>query len=66
MLQHTIPPGLLGTRAGIDLDLVEDNLPLPVKERRRRHEEALALLLKLGQTAARRDATFQPTAGKAR
>jgi hypothetical protein len=56
----------LRTRAGIDLDLPEDNLPLPVKERRRLHEEALTLVLKSGQTAAKRDATFQPTAGKVR
>ncbi len=53
-------------RAGIDLALLEDNLALPVKERWRLHEEALALVLKLEQAAEKRDATLQPTAGKTR
>ncbi len=53
-------------RAGIDLALVDANLALPVKERWRLHDEALALVLKLEQAAATRDAKLQSTAGTAR
>lgn len=53
-------------RAGIDLSLLDSNLALPVKERWRLHEEALALALKLQQAAEKRDAALQPTVGTAR
>ncbi|MDO8539651.1 MAG: hypothetical protein Q7S40_04360 [Opitutaceae bacterium] len=36
-------------QAGIDLDLIDTNLALPVRERWRQHDAALALILKLEQ-----------------
>ena len=46
-------------RAGIDLDLLDTNLALPVKERWRQHDAALALVLKLEEAKVRRDAELQ-------
>ncbi len=48
-------------RAGIDLDLIDTNLALPVRERWRQHDAALALILKLEEAKATRDAGLQRT-----
>lgn len=53
-------------RAGIDLDLLDSNLALTVKERWRLHDEALNLAVKLREAAERRDAKLQSTAATAR
>ena len=53
-------------RAGIDLDLLDSNLALSVKERWRLHNEALNLAMKLREAAERRDAKLQSTARTAR
>ena len=53
-------------RAGIDLDLLDSNLALSVKERWRLHDEALNLAMKLREAAERRDAKLQSTAATAR
>lgn len=47
-------------RAGIDLELIDSNLALPVAERWRQHDAALALILKLEQAKHARDAGLQP------
>ena len=46
-------------QAGIDLDLIDTNLALPVLERWRQHDAALVLILKLEQAKATRDAGLQ-------
>ena len=43
-------------RAGIDLDLLDTNLALPVRERWRQHDAALALILKLEKAKHEHDA----------
>lgn len=53
-------------RAGIDLDLLDSNLALPVKERWAQHDGALELALKLEAAGKARDAKLQPTAAAAR
>lgn len=53
-------------KAGIDLDLIDLNLALPVKERWRQHDGALAFILKLEEAKRQRDAGLQPTACEAR
>jgi hypothetical protein len=52
-------------RAGIDLDLLDSNLALSVKERWGQHEAALELALKLEQAGKDRDAKLRPIAAKA-
>jgi len=52
-------------RAGIDLDLLDTNLALSVKERWSQHDAALELALKLEQAGKNRDAKLRPTAPKA-
>ena len=52
--------------AGIDLNLLDTNLALPVRERWRQHNAALDLALKLEQAKQTRDARLQRTAPKAR
>jgi hypothetical protein len=47
-------------RAGIDLDLIDTNLALPVIERWRQHDAALRLILKLEKAKVARDAGLQP------
>jgi hypothetical protein len=51
--------------AGIDLDLLDANLALSVKERWTQHDAALELALKLEQAGKDRDAKLQPTAAAA-
>ena len=51
-------------RAGIDLDLLDANLALTVKERWAQHDAALELALKLEQAGKNRDANLRPTAPK--
>ena len=53
-------------RAGIDLDLLDSNLALTVKERWERHDSALELALKLEAAGKARDARFQPTSAATR
>lgn len=48
-------------KAGIDLDLIDTNLALPVAERLRQHDGALRFILKLEKAKAARDAGLQPT-----
>ena len=48
-------------KAGIDLDLLDLNLSLPVAERWRQHEEALALIEKLEEARKARDDAVQST-----
>ncbi|MCF3652464.1 hypothetical protein [Synoicihabitans lomoniglobus] len=48
-------------RAGIDLDMIDSNLALSVKERWRLHEEAFALAEKFRNAGLKRDAKFQST-----
>jgi hypothetical protein len=48
-------------RAGIDLDLIDTNLALPVRDRWRQHDAALALILKLERAKAVHDARLQHT-----
>jgi hypothetical protein len=52
-------------RAGIDLDLLDTNLALSVKERWSQHDAALELALKLEQAGKNWNAKLQPTAAKA-
>ncbi|HEY8993916.1 MAG TPA: hypothetical protein VIM71_04600 [Lacunisphaera sp.] len=52
-------------RAGIDLDLLDANLALSVKERWQQHDAVLELALKLEQAGQTRDAKLRPTASKA-
>jgi hypothetical protein len=49
-------------RAGIDLDLVDTNLTLSVKERWEQHNAALELVLKLQAAGKLRDARLQSIA----
>lgn len=49
-------------RAGIDLDLLDTNLALSVKERWQQHDAALALALKLQAAGELRNARLQSTA----
>jgi len=53
-------------QAGIDLDLLDANLALSVKERWSQHDAALELALKLEQAGKDRNAKLQPTAATAR
>lgn len=53
-------------RAGIDLELLDLNLTLPVKDRWALHDGALELALKLEAAGKARDAKLQPTAPAAR
>jgi hypothetical protein len=46
-------------RAGIDLDLLDTNLALSVKERWQQHDAALELALKLQAAGKLRDARLQ-------
>ncbi len=48
-------------QAGIDLDLVDTNLALPVGERWRQHDGALRFILKLQEAKAAHDARLQST-----
>jgi hypothetical protein len=48
-------------RAGIDLDLIDTNLALSVKERWRQHDGALRVILELERGKKARDAGLQPT-----
>ncbi len=52
-------------RAGIDLDLLDANLALSVKQRWSQHDAALELALKLEQAGKNRDAKLQSTSAKA-
>jgi hypothetical protein len=47
--------------AGIDLDLIDTNLALPVEERWRQHDGALRFILKLQEARAAHNAGPQPT-----
>lgn len=49
-------------RAGIDLDLLDTNLAMPVEERWRQHDAALELAVKLENARRSRDAELQPAA----
>jgi hypothetical protein len=49
-------------RAGIDLDLLDTNLALSVKERWQQHDAALELALKLQAAGKLRDARLQSAA----
>lgn len=53
-------------KAGIDLDLLDTNLALPVKERWRQHDGALAFILKLEEAKRKRDTELQSVTGEAR
>jgi hypothetical protein len=53
-------------RAGIDLNLLEVNLALSVKERWAQHDGALGLALKLEAARRAKDARLQPTSLAAR
>lgn len=53
-------------RAGIDLDLLDANLAVPVKERWRLHDEALALVVKLETARRDRDEKLKRSAASAR
>lgn len=53
-------------RAGIDLDLLDTNLALSVKERWSQHDAALELALKIEQAGKNRDAKLQPTVARPR
>jgi hypothetical protein len=48
-------------RAGVDLDLIDTNLALTVKERWQQHDGALRLILKLESGKKARDAGLQST-----
>lgn len=48
-------------RAGIDLDLLDTNLELSVKERWQQHDAAMELALKLEAAGKARDAKLQST-----
>lgn len=50
---------VVARRAGIDLDLIDTNLALPVEERWRQHDAALNLVLKLQEAKAAHDARLQ-------
>jgi hypothetical protein len=52
--------------AGIDLDLIDTNLALPVAERWRQHDAAVNLAVKLEMAMKVRDAGLQHTTEKAR
>lgn len=47
-------------RVGIDLDLIDTNLALPVEERWRQHDAALRFILKLQKAKIAHDAGLQP------
>lgn len=47
-------------KAGIDLDLIDTNLALPVAERWRQHDGALRFILKLQEAKLAHDARLQP------
>ncbi|WP_148218103.1 hypothetical protein [Opitutus terrae] len=53
-------------QAGIDLDLLDSNLALPVKERWRQHDGALAFILKLEEAKRKHDAGLQSVTREAR
>ncbi len=53
-------------RAGIDLELLDSNLALPVKERWRLHDEAVNLAEALRGGLISHNAKSHPTAGTAR
>ena len=53
-------------RAGIDLDMLDANLALSVKERWAQHDAALELALKLVEARKVRDAKLQPHTATAR
>lgn len=50
-------------QAGIDLDLLDSNLALSVKERWEQHDSALDLVLKLQAARKEFDAKLQSVAG---
>lgn len=52
-------------RAGIDLDLLDTNLALSVKERWEQHDAAMELALKLEMAGKARDAKLRSIAAKA-
>lgn len=47
-------------RAGIDLDLIDTNLALPVKERWLQHDAALRFILQLQKAKLANDTGLQP------
>ena len=47
-------------RAGIDLDLIDTNLALPIEERWRQHDAALHLILQLQEAKLAHDTGLQP------
>jgi len=48
-------------RAGVDVDLIDTNLALPIAERWRQHDAALRFMLKLQEAKDAHDAGLQPT-----
>ena len=55
----------IAANAGIDLDLIDTNLALPVKERLRQHDAALAFILKLEDAKRQRDTRLKPVTREA-
>ena len=53
-------------RAGIDLDLLDTNLALSVKERWAQHDAALELAIKLEKAGQARDAKLRSTPATSR
>lgn len=53
-------------RAGIDVDLLDTNLALTVKERWEQHDAAMELALKLEEAGKARDAKLQSHTATAR
>ena len=53
-------------RAGIDLDLLDTNLALPVKERWAQHDAAVELARKIEAAGKARDAKLYPASAKTR
>ena len=53
-------------RAGIDLDLLDTNLALSVKERWQQHDAAMELALKLEEAGKARDARLQSNTATSR
>lgn len=47
-------------QAGIDLDLIDTNLALPIEERWRQHDAALRLILQLQKAKLAHDTGLQP------
>ena len=47
-------------RAGIDLDLIDTNLALPIEERWRQHDTALRFILQLQKAKLANDTGLRP------